>query len=472
MNSTNNDNSSIFYRIQGDIHNWSVIADVKDSEELQIQVDPKTDTETVSVKPHEQRTGYMSGLWRSVSKQYKTTITEPKGTVGWLVEARNRTSSHVADLIVEAASQADPAILQEAIKSLGNLKKVLEKVSTEGYGTLQRNFSHLKDEKEASAEIESEKNKIHEVLLGSVSGAILVLGSTLHAQKIQAELSGKEESPSQGVVEESFATLHADTEKEKEFPNPGTSATPNLIDDQIEIRWQEKRDFIIKENGVLHGILLETPEIDTPTMVPRELVQGIKNDIVLDVLINDKGEGVLVPGQFIKDFHRIHGFFINGELIYTNKQPFKYDPVNAYKQLSKAMAPHDLSKGEGLLAQRIAGMLTQSIFADLAGKVLLLHSTEKSMRLASASSQYHYIDVTEDKVRLTLKLSFVLKDPAEEAPSSAILVKRVIEIPLDELNDPDLEKSSNPLPSLTVVDTFSETLSSPEWAEELAPFFG
>lgn len=482
MDSTSN-RSSLLHHIQNDILNWSVIAKVRPSEEVEIVVDSQTHTDSVRIKTPEQPVGYRESLWRLVSRKYHATISDPAATVEWLRDARNNTSLHVHDLLgrVNELSETNPSIAEEAVKILAELKKTLEGVSAEGYAILGQNIKLITKDETLGEKIENERNKIHETLIETVSSAILTLGTSLYARKLQDELSVEKEvstgwlnlgdESGLNMVDESFATLHEEKETEG-APLPfAPSASTYLVDEHFEERWEAKRKFIVEENGFLNSIYQRNPEIDAPLDQPGQMLQGKKNDINLVVITNEKGEEALVPKQFMLDLPRMEGFYINGELAYSNKKKFRYDDVSAYKQLAAFMAPYDVSEERGRLAERIACLTTQGFFADLTGKIMLLYSTEDKTLIPLGSGQFYSIDVVKNKVRITLRISLVLRDPATEVPPSAIIVKRVVEIPIEELNDPDLKISAKPVPGLTMKDTFSESLSSPEFAEEMIPFF-
>ena len=177
-----------------------------------------------------------------------------------------------------------------------------------------------------------------------------------------------------------------------------------------------------------------------------------------------------MPGQFSKDLIRMRSFRVDQEQF--RLENLIKDPVTPYQRLC------NLFKAEGpkiapLVASRVASVMSQSNIADINKKVFTMANQDSTVFInAEGSGQYYSVDVIDDKVKITMKLSFALTAHGEPEPDhGAIIVKREIVIPLADLEDPDLLTSKDPLPNVKVMDTYSKRIQSAEYAEELLKVF-
>lgn len=205
--------------------------------------------------------------------------------------------------------------------------------------------------------------------------------------------------------------------------------------------------------------------------VARELIQGKANDIV-PVRVTTKKGNVEMPKQFSKDIGRMISLKLNGIEIYSRLKTYQFDTVEAFQKLCKAFGEND----ENLRGRRVAALLSQAYLADITKKVLKdVNKDPQKYIFPCATDQYYSVNIKENKIQITIKTSFNLIEPetrtTPEQNHGAIIVKREIEIPIDDLSASDLETSENPLPNIKVVDTYSKTLQSGEYAAELVPIF-
>lgn len=215
-----------------------------------------------------------------------------------------------------------------------------------------------------------------------------------------------------------------------------------------------------------------THGMQKPAEAIKELFKGVKNDIKPVKLNEAIEESPLVPTQFSKELPRMTEMQVNRETAYSSRKLHKYNTEAGYRKLQEAFKAANPENGE-MLAERVARLLVLGVFEDLYRKVQEFEQVKELNLLCTggASDQFYLVDVEEKSVFITVKTSFQLLH--QDSPSlksyGSIIVKRVIEIPLEELKIIDLD---DPIPGVRVEDTFSDVIWNNDYAKKMTKDFG
>lgn len=216
-----------------------------------------------------------------------------------------------------------------------------------------------------------------------------------------------------------------------------------------------------------------------PSLLPGKRIQ--------DALGSVKDEHDMPP-DLQQDLPRVIAFKVNGKVVYENARAFENSPQDAYNKLKEASA------SDSSLAFRIGCVIGQAVFRDLSNKVLMLcNQNGKDIKfIVTGSDQIWSVDIKADKVVITGRTSYAIREAPKMAPPKkvtkkkhqanmekeeaakekdhgAVIVKRVIEIPLSELTREDA--ATNPISKVKVVDTFSKVIPNAALAEAILEHF-
>lgn len=215
--------------------------------------------------------------------------------------------------------------------------------------------------------------------------------------------------------------------------------------------------------------VVKKKEFSNPSIIPGELIQ---------IELQKKSQNTTEKGmakQLALDLHRLAGFKINGVTAYTNLRNTGKTPQDAYNALCEACREKVGPEKGDRLAFLIGCIVNQGVFTDMTGKVLIINNEklENSRIITIGSGQIWSIDIKDDKVVITLKISFSLRNSApnekEKVECGAMIAKRVYEIPLKNLLAKDLE--TKPLSGVKVTDSYSKHIPSAEFAEAILDHF-
>lgn len=169
-----------------------------------------------------------------------------------------------------------------------------------------------------------------------------------------------------------------------------------------------------------------------------------------------------IPSQFEKDLHRITEIKLNDKTISEKADPPK--AVEVLNQLTGAFG------GNQLMAFRLATMLTQTVYSDLAAIAMLEampplpENGIPRFGLGSSSGCLFDVKIDEQSVKISAKTVYNLNDTEElDLNPGALLVKRQITIPLEEFGRVTLN-DDHPFPNATITDFWSSTLATDAYA--------
>ncbi len=432
---------------------WQFIGNIKEKQKIEIDLDKEGQTAYLRVSR-----GVAGDLMQAISRIFARlfdTIAAAEPTITWINSSLIMTRNNLINLaqaIEQQENKADPKILETSLKTLKNLKEQLNQAPL-GLENLKRTYDKRVTKEGASIPdlIEGEQKDISNKLLKAISKLIVELGDKLQKAKTQIPVA----STAVEAVKKELKTV-----KEKQDAMIGSS---------FAVLAEEELGEKVKE--------YYTDPVKSPVgiQVARELVQGKQNDIKLTTVKTRKGSAKM-PSQFSLDLPRMISLKLNGIEIYSRLKTFQYDPVEAYQKLGKALGDENRELIERGVAARVAALMAQSYIADIVKNVSdAINKDSPNYILPIASDQYYEIDVVGDKVRITLKMSFDLvemqtrKTPEENR--GAIIIKREIEIPIQDLLVEDLETREDPLPHVKVTDTYSKRIQSAAYAEELLTVF-
>lgn len=364
-----------------------------------------------------------------VDKENKVALVANRVLLASVAGLRAETLKHVQTL--EATRSVDK--LSAAITSLDQLKKKMIEISDSPL------FNELTSSDPDT--VRQERNGLS-LLIGKIDSAILELGTKLLGTK------KSKTTPSWNIAE---------------LSDP--KANDALKGKVASAEWKEWPDI--------------TDSFRNPSLIPGKRIQdGLQS--VTDVTD--------MPPDLQQDLPRVIAFKVNGKVVYENSRAFENSPKEAYEKLTEACAD------DNSLAFKIGCVIGQAVFRDISNKVLMLvNQNEKDLEfIVTGSDQIWSVDIKVDKVVITGRTSYAIREAPKMTPPKkvtkkkhqanlqkedanrekdhgAIIVKRVIEIPLSELTREDADK--NPLTKAKVVDTFSKVIPNAALAEAILEHF-
>lgn len=472
----------IFQSLTNDINKWEELSQLSPGENLEVKSNSRF--KRVKSKPVNvlMKKLYKKSLAEKEAKKLDFIYSNVNNTKKLVTEVRHKLSDN----------NINPKILSMGLEQLGILKtRIIETANSNYYITMEKNYAGKrgkngkpilgKDGKPVEEFLKKEQSGICDDLTGEIETVILDLGTKLEELKLKEKIGqalhqkgfiDKEinEHETKTIVSEAFEILEEQvplseseiaTEKNEEPPPILTLAS--LEDTTVNEKWE----LILKTSPY--------PQVkETPEDVARNSLKGINVDVRMVEVSNAKDEKVFMPRQISVDLPRYTQLKINGKLVYTNNKTYQYDPVTAYKELVNACKITGNPLIDSRVAERIGRMMGQNMMSSLLWKVKALSEAEAEGVVSSPENQsiIWYINVTDEEVSITMKVAFSLRDidnPLE--PFGAILAKRVLHVPLYEIQKKGIEKLDIPMPSLTTQDKISRIISSPEYADTLLDIF-
>lgn len=365
---------------------------------------------------------------------------------------------------------------KDVFSAFKNLKNLQENVATANKGLL--NFIQTYEGRTHSFSAEKEDDKVDDHLMeikGLVDSQILdridplkkfIKNSEtmkpLYEDGLLKDIFNEESRSSSARVAE-FQTLEV-------YEN---SLGQRLEDQLYEAQLKEAISTSFINPNAMEKILKSQektsyPAFDNPNEEIRKLFKGIGCDISLkEVYGSDLG----MPADFMIDFFRTRGCYINDKTIYLRtafqkipqEDEYEEERLDFEKKVLKSFV-QECSQGisedkKELFAQKIARLMTQASFGDLFNKVRCyahhLESPFPDTPIKNLEMRWD-VKIDEKVVSLYCKKGFVEVD--EDAnPVKSFIVKRVITIPTEELL-----ADSEELPGLNVEDFFSHDLHTQE----------
>jgi hypothetical protein len=437
-----NNFDQFMHAIQSDTAEWSVINDLKEGETFAVLVDFARGEETI-VPLVKKSTS------EAVADTFKKTIpskipSSDEKNLKWLAEKNLKTMQHVRGLI-QNLDVSDPAILKKSLNALGKLKQQMNDAANNGYNHLKITYrgQATSEGKPVADVLLQEQRKICDRAISEIDKAIVDLGTKLSAKQ-KEPLKAEDETAkrvqalrSNSIIGRAFDSLSRSMPKSA--PQEEVPAIASLVDPTANKQWETvmqsgkwKQFFSpMKEDEQSWKKLelqLKEPALVVGTFLVDELKRS-KDSGVQPLLLKDaQGNDVKVPLQFGKDLHRTSYLNVNGRLAYSKSRTFEHTEGDAFHKLTAACEKKvGIEKAE-LLAYRVASIINQGLSADLAGRVMVIHSPDIDHRLdVRGSGLIWSIDVKDDKIVIQLKVSITLRDPDADDPNiGAVLAKRVI----------------------------------------------
>jgi|LakMenE18May11ns_1017448.scaffolds.fasta_scaffold9941441_3 hypothetical protein len=442
-------------------HHWKTVGQLQEKDKLSIdkgkhpELEKGTEEDVIRIS----KAGYLQGLIRTINRMFYGTVADRDSTFKWLAASRQATQNNVEELMAKVRStEDDPRILGEAKEALKGLEQSLQQAPN-GYDQLM--FTYNGDFTER---YRAEKDLIKNKLMQSVSKALEEIDQRLD------RFADKE------VKEFREAVSRLDLNREKLLQEEAKQ----LVNPFFQKQWEMEAKSIQAGPDNFLKAVFNRSKLD-PTAAPKEIMTAKNNDNLLVPVKTKKGEVVQMPAQYEKDVKRSDEVVLENIVLFKQANEDQNDIAEGYRTLQKTFG----EKG----AERIARILTQSLTSDLATKISLMYSNPEEQKIQEGvAGQKKTIQINErlivpqgsyisfqlehkgDKVHIAMRLYLTTKDARGELMTRAIMVRREIEIPLEELNDPELENSKNPLPNLTVQDTVSREVTE-EAAELLYRYF-
>lgn len=270
------------------------------------------------------------------------------------------------------------------------------------------------------------------------------------------------------LIEETF--LRKDLGEGKEFQEmqlDEAAFKERVIDTESQSKIQKGIDTTRRLPPRRRDIDLDRTELDINKQV-KNLFVGKKNNIALEKIGND--HELMLPEQFLKDFFRTKLIAVNGEKIVANDDEVlrksenpEQTKIEVLERFFTVCSQNIPEEQKVVFVQRIARFVTQAVGIDLIGRVGFLSMDEdQKMKLRTGVGRYWNIKLEDDVVILECKQGveyLYAQNKDGSFPDFAppfLLAKRTITIPLKELLDENADTREDPLPGLTVEDTFSK----------------
>lgn len=240
---------------------------------------------------------------------------------------------------------------------------------------------------------------------------------------------------------------------------------------ELKTTYRAYPEVVEAVNKLVEVMDLRKVEIDTllahrTAQKVRDIIQGKINNNSLERLTDN--DSPLIPAQTKWDMPRIRSLKLNGKEIYQLCEDAS-QPSHLFPKACQDL--YDAFQADGpRLAQRVMRLLVQSIFNDLV-PTLYPNASQGHKSIGLTTSELFFdVDIKNDKVRIIAKTSFTAKVPEKEKEPMIQLgarnIKRVIEIPLSNLREDNLDTSQTPLPNLIVKEYFSPHYQDAEHAFE------
>lgn len=391
-----------------------------------------------------------------------------------LTSSLNDTKKLIRNLSYELSKDTiDSSDLNRALVKLGTLKEKMIRAANTIYPRMKQNYigELAKNGVPITTILENEQEEICDKLVPEIEKAIFEFGPRLQAQLLADKLSSKQNEAVK--TEEKINQLDAFIEESFQILDPTDRPPPNEMESITEEQTLEDKELESK----WEIILAQTPDLEPdlrkkPAEISREFLKGVRANIELVEVENNKNEKVLMPNQLSRDLPRMTEFKVNGKIVFLNSQTFKYDSVSAYKELIKACSKTKNEAIDTKVAERIGRMLDQGMLAEFTHKIRIIAASEEAPVHAYGQNLIYSVHISSQKVIITMKINFKLTNENNlNAFPEAILVKRVIEIPLKELQEQDIESQSLPLPGMKAYDKFSKRIDNPDYASTLLDSF-
>lgn len=368
------------------------------------------------------------------------------------------TETHVRKLIA-SLNDSDPEKIKITLTALHYLKETLNNATNEGINHLKTTYANktTADGKQVSDLLATQQRRIANGVIGEIDKHIINLG-----QKLQAMPSAKAAIRLQQLQQrrETSVTARAFDAASTVLAKPTNSTIASTVDATFDKKWQG-----VVASGNDKMVIRKEPirqQAANPEIIPRVLI-----------LANmERKPDDTTPSQFVKDLPRMEYFLVNGRIKFDFAKRFQTKPEDARSSLHDACQKAVGEEKAALLQHRIENIIDQGLYVDMVGKIHGVYSSIKLKdNMGGTSSGFMWsVNIVDDKVEITLKVSYDLLDSdkySENMRPGTVIAKRTYEIPISSLLASDDEIRKDPLPGVTVSDTYSQLIKSPVYANTL-----
>lgn len=396
---------------------------------------------------------------KAVLSPGKTINEEDTKRIASLRNKSVNTENHVRSLI-HALDDSDPEKIKITLTALHYLKETLNNATNQGINQLKTTYADqtTADGKQVSELLTTQQRRIANGVIGEIDKHIINLGQKL--QTMPSASAAARQQKLQQRRENSITARAFDAASAVLSTQQASPTIASTVDATFDKRWQG-----VVASGNDKVVIRKEPirqQAANPETIPRVLI-----------LANmERKPDDTTPSQFEKDLPRMEYFLVNGRIKFDFARRFQTKPEEARSYLHEACQKAVGEEKAALLQHRIENIVDQGLYVDMIGKIHGVYSSPKLKdNMGGTSSGFMWsVNFVDDKVEITLKVSYDLLDSdkySENIRPGTVIAKRTYEIPISSLLATDEEIQKEPLPGVTVKDSYSQLIKSPVYANAL-----